>query len=86
MSWKLLYFIISILCLIAGIWRITRHGYTFPGLVGVLWFFIVLFLFYLPEVYSFVVIKGVPTFGRLLHYIVLPVFIILGFYEVRQKR
>lgn len=86
MSWKLLYLIISILCLIAGIWRITRRGYTFPGLVGVLWFFIVLFLFYLPEVYSFVVIKGVPTFGRLLHYIVLPVFIILSFYEVRQKR
>jgi len=85
MSWKLVYLLIGIICFLAGIWRITRRGYVFPGLVGILWFFITLFLFYLPEVYNFVVIKGIPTFGRMLHYIVLPIFILFGFLEARNR-
>jgi len=86
MSWKLLYLLIGIVTFLAGIWRITRRGTLFPGLAGVLWFFIILFLFYLPEVYNFVLIKGVPSFGRLLNYILLPLFLIFGFIELRQRR
>jgi hypothetical protein len=86
MSWKLLYLLIGIVTFVAGIWRITRRGVLFPGLAGVLWFFIVLFLFYLPEVYNFVLIKGIPSFGRLLNYILLPIFIMLGLFELRHRR
>jgi hypothetical protein len=85
MSWKLLYLLVGIVTFITGIWRITRRGNLFPGLIGVLWFFIALFLFYLPEVYNFVLIKGIPTFGRLIHYLLLPLFVIFGFFERTSK-
>jgi len=79
------YLLIGIVCFLAGVWRITRRGTVFPGLAGILWFFIALFLFYLPEVYNFVLIKGIPTFGRLLHYILLPLFILFGFLEWKNR-
>ena len=86
MSWKLVYLLISIVCLIAGVWRLARGGNIFIVLTGFVWFFTVLFLFYLPDVYNFVLIEGVPTLGKLLHYIALPILIILIFYSVRERR
>lgn len=85
MSWKIIFLIIAIACIVMAIWKLSRHGNLFTAMVGILWFFTVLFLFFVPGVYDFVIIKGVPSLGRLIHYVALPIFIILSMSSIRHR-
>jgi hypothetical protein len=77
MNWTYVYLGIGILCFLAAGWRLSRGNKPLLPLVGILWFFVVLFQFFIPEVYRFTLIKGVPSLGRLIHYVVMPVFILI---------
>jgi len=76
MSWKYVYLIIGVASLVAAIWRLARGANLLLPIIGILWFLIVLFLFFIPDAYNFILIKGVPSFGRLIHYVAVPVCIV----------
>lgn len=78
MSWSVIYLIIAIVAGVFGVWKIARRGNLFLGVAGLTWFLVVLFSNYVPDLYNLVIISGVPTFGRLLHFVALPVFLILA--------
>jgi|GEM_PF-1599371 hypothetical protein len=77
MSWKYVYLIIGVASLVAAIWRIARGSNLLLPAVGILWFLVILFLYFIPDAYNFVLISGIPSFGRLIHYVAVPVLIIL---------
>ena len=77
MSWKYVYLIIGVASLVAAIWRIARGSNLLLPAVGFLWFLVILFLYFIPDAYNFVLINGIPSFGRLIHYVAVPVLIIL---------
>jgi hypothetical protein len=77
MDWSYVYLIIGALCFLAGGWRLSRGGSVLLPLVGILWFLVVLFQFFIPEVYRFNLIRGVPSAGRLIHYVIIPVVILI---------
>jgi hypothetical protein len=80
MGWSTAYFIIGIVAGILGIWNLARHRNLFLSLTGILWFFIMLFRSYIPQVSRFVIIAGIPDVGTLLLYVLVPVFLILAFF------
>ena len=77
MSWKYVYLIIAVLALVAAIWRVARGSRLLLPVLGILWFLVVLFLYFIPDAYNFVLISGVPSLGRLIHYLAVPALIIL---------
>ena len=85
MSSHLVYLIIGVICLIAGVWRLARRGNVIALIVGVLWFVAVLFQFYLPSAYNFKPIDRIPSAGNLIHYVAVPVFIIILLFSVRER-
>jgi hypothetical protein len=85
MSWSVIYLLIAIGCFIVAIWRLARRANIFLVMIGVVWFFTLFFKIYLPSVYRFVLIQGVPSIGALLHYVVLPVFIILALISIKSR-
>ena len=85
MSWSLVYLILGIICLLAGVWRLARRRNSIAFIVGGLWFISVLFRFYIPKVYNFDLIRGVPNLGRLIAYVALPVFIAILLFSVRER-
>jgi hypothetical protein len=84
MGWGTAFFIISIGAGILGIWNLALRRNVFLCLTGILWFFIVLFERYIPQVYRFHLIAGIPDVGTLLLYVVVPVFVILAFFTNRR--
>jgi hypothetical protein len=52
----------------------------FLSLTGILWFLIVLFMRYIPNVYNYNLISGLPVVGELLLLVILPIFVILAFF------
>ena len=84
MGWGTAFFIISIVAGILGIWNLALRRNVFLCLTGILWFFILLFERYIPQVYRFRIITGIPEVGTLLLYVVLPVFVILAFFTNRR--
>ena len=84
MGWGTAFFIISIASGILGIWNLALRRNVFLCLTGILWFFIVLFERYIPQVYRFRIITGIPEVGTLLLSIVLPLFVILAFFTNRR--
>jgi hypothetical protein len=77
MSWKYVYLIIAIATLVAAIWRGSRGSRLLLPALGILWFIVVLFLYFIPDAYNLVLIGGVPSLGRLIHYVAVPVLIVL---------
>lgn len=77
MSWKYVYLIISVATLVAAIWRTSRGSRLLLPALGILWFLVVLFLYFIPDAYNLVLINGVPSLGRLIHYVAVPVLIVL---------
>jgi len=86
MNWNYVYLIIGVACLLAGLWRLSRGANPFLPLTGVLWFLVVLFQFFIPEAYRFTLIKGIPSLGRLIHYVAIPVFILFLLLSARGRR
>jgi hypothetical protein len=85
MSSHLVYLIIGIVCLIAGVWRLARRGNAIAFIVGLLWLVAVLFQFYVPGAYNFKPLDRIPSAGNLVHYVALPVFTIILLFSVREK-
>ena len=77
MSWKYVYLIIAVAILVAAIWRAARGSRLLLPALGILWFLVVLFLYFIPDAYNFVLVSGVPSLGRLIHYVAVPVLIVL---------
>lgn len=77
MSWKYVYLIIAAAGLVAAIWRLARGSRLLLPAVGILWFLNVFLLYFIPDAYNFVLIHGVPSFGRLVHYVAVPILIVL---------
>lgn len=80
MGWSTAYFIIGVVAGILGIWNLARNRNVFLSLTGILWFFIMLFERYIPQVYRFHLASGLPNVGTLLLYVLVPVFLILAFF------
>jgi hypothetical protein len=80
MGWSTVYLVIGIIAGIFGIWNLARQRNVFLAIAGVLWFLIILFEHYIPKVYRFILISGVPPVGTLLLYIFIPVLIILAYF------
>jgi hypothetical protein len=76
-DWHHLYLIVGIAALLIGIWKLAKGSRVVPPLLGILWFLVVLFQYFIPEAYRLVLIKGMPSLGNVLHYLALPALIIL---------
>jgi hypothetical protein len=80
MGWSTVYFVLAIIAGVLGIWNLARQRNVFLAIAGVLWFLIVLFEHYVPGVYRYVLISGVPSVGSLLLYVFVPILIILAYF------
>lgn len=80
MGWSTVYLILGIIAAILGIWNLARQRNVFLSLTGILWFLIVLFMQYIPKVYNYSLISGLPEVGPLLLLVVMPIFLILAFF------
>lgn len=86
MGWNTVYFILSIVAGIIGIWNLAQNRNVFLSLTGILWFLIMLFAEYIPRAYNYHIASGMPSIGALFLYVVLPVFVILSFFTARTRR
>jgi len=86
MGWNTLFFVIAIIVGIVGIWNLARQRSIFLSLAGILWFLIVLFERYIPSVYTYRIAEGVPGLGTLFLYVVLPIFLVIGFFTTGSRR
>ena len=84
MGWGTAFFVISIVAGVLGIWNLALRRNVFLCLTGILWFFIVLFQRYIPQVSTFHLIKGMPDVGTLLLYVLVPLFVVLAFFTNRR--
>ncbi|HUI73234.1 MAG TPA: hypothetical protein VL354_22120 [Spirochaetia bacterium] len=80
MGWSTVYLILAIIAAILGIWNLARQRNVFLSLTGILWFLIVLFMQYIPKVYNYSLISGLPEVGPLLLLVLMPIFVILAFF------
>ncbi len=80
MGWSTVYLVLAIIAAILGIWNLARQRNVFLSLSGILWFLIVLFKQYIPRVYEYNLISGLPVVGDLLLLVLLPIFMILAFF------
>jgi hypothetical protein len=80
MGWSTVYLVLAIIAAILGIWNLARQRNVFLSLSGILWFLIVLFMQYIPKVYNYSLVSGLPDVGPLLLLVLLPIFMILAFF------
>jgi hypothetical protein len=80
MGWSTVYLILAIIAAILGIWNLARQRNVFLSLTGILWFLIVLFMQYVPKVYNYNLVAGLPVIGELLLLVIMPIFLILAFF------
>jgi len=86
MEWKIVYLILSIITLIFGIWNLALKKNPYLSIIGICWFAIILFRFFIYELYKYQIIKGLPGAGQLIEYIGLPAFIIIAFITSRYRK
>jgi hypothetical protein len=86
MGWSTVFFILSILAGILGIWNLAQQRNVFLSLTGILWFLVLLFQQYIPKAYNYPIATGGPSIGTLFLYVVIPLFIILSFFTSRTRR
>ncbi|MGA2615437.1 MAG: hypothetical protein ABSG38_18520 [Spirochaetia bacterium] len=85
MGWSTVYLILAIIAAILGIWNLARQRNVFLSLTGILWFLIVLFMQYIPKVYNYSLISGLPELGPLLLLVLMPIFVILAFFAAGRR-
>ncbi len=85
MGWNTAYLVISIIAGVLGIWNLARQRNVFLAITGIFWFLVVLFQFYVPRVYNYVLISGLPEVGILLTFVLVPVFLILAFFASNRR-
>jgi hypothetical protein len=86
MNWNYVYLVIGVVSLIAAVWRLARGSHLLLPIIGMLWFLVVLLQFFIPDAYRFVMIQGMPSIGRLIHYVAIPVCIILVLLQRSGRR
>ncbi len=86
MQWGTIYLILAILSGGFGIWKLARNRNPFLGFLGILWFLVVLFRFYVPDLFNLVLIRGVPTLGRLMEYALLPILLLFAYFNIGRRR
>jgi hypothetical protein len=80
MAWSTIYLVLAILVAVLGIWNIARRRSVFLSLIGIVWFVFVLFERWVPEAYGFVIVRGMPSVGNLLQYLVIPLLLVVAFF------
>jgi hypothetical protein len=80
-AWHTVYLIISIILGILGIWNLARQRNVFLAIASIFWFLIVLFRFFVPNIYDYILISGMPSVGELSLFVVVPVFLFLAFFS-----
>ena len=86
-TWTTVYLIAAIIAGTMGIWTMARGSRNpYLSIVGILWFGAILFRFFIRDVANFVVVRGLPTFGDLLLFVAVPVFVILSFLGTGSRR
>lgn len=80
MAWSTVYLILAIIVAVLGIWNIARQRSIFLSLIGIVWFVVVLFERWVPEAYNYVIVRGIPSVGNLLLYLVIPLLLVVAFF------
>jgi hypothetical protein len=75
MTWNMIFFIISAVVLAFGIYRIIRVGGNYLSYTAIAWFTAMLFMMYLPNLYDLHLINGIPSLGKIVHYIIMPILL-----------
>ncbi len=84
MAWSVVFLIGGIATLVLGVFSLVQRRQTFLSIAGIIWFCIVLFSEYIPGAYNAIIIQGMPSLGKLLLFLGLPVFLILAFFSRRS--
>jgi hypothetical protein len=84
-GWNPVYLVISIIIGILGIWNLARQRNVFLAIAGVFWFLVILFKFFVSNIYNYVLISGVPSVGELALFVVIPVFLFLAFFNTYRR-
>lgn len=85
MAWSTVYLVLAILVAVLGIWNIARQRSIFLSLIGIVWFVVVLFERWVPEAYNYVIVRGVPTLGSLLLFLVIPLLLVVAFFTSSRR-
>ena len=85
MAWCTVYLVLAILVAVLGIWNIARRRSVFLSLIGIVWFVVVLFERWVPEAYNYVIVRGIPSVGALLLYLVIPVLLVVAFFTGSRR-
>jgi hypothetical protein len=82
MEWSIVYLILSIVALVIGIWNLAQRKTFILALMSVVWFLVILFQFYIKDLYRATILPGL-SLGHLLLYLGLPGLLIFGFLSSR---
>lgn len=85
MAWSTVYLILAIIVAVLGIWNIARQRSIFLSLIGIVWFVVVLFERWVPEAYQYVIVRGIPSVGSLLLYLVIPLLLVVAFFTGNRR-
>jgi hypothetical protein len=85
MAWSTIYLVLAIIVAVLGIWNIARSRSVFLSLIGIVWFVFVLFERWVPEAYRFVIVRGMPSVGSLLQYLVIPILLVVAFFTGSRR-
>lgn len=83
MPWNIIFLIGGIATLVLGVYSITQRKQLFISIVGIIWFAIVLFKWFIPDVYNIVLIRA--YLGDILLFLGLPVLLVLAFFQRRRR-
>lgn len=85
MAWNIVYFIVSIVMAVLGIWNLAKKRFIFLALACFIWFLLVLFSFIIKlDFINYQLLPG-ATISQLVTYLIIPVFIILSFFSRRSN-
>ena len=85
MAWSTVYLVLAIIVAVLGIWNIARRRSIFLSLIGIVWFVVVLFERWVPEAYRYVIVRGIPSLGSLLLYLVIPLLLVVAFFTGSRR-
>jgi len=85
MAWSTVYLVLAILVAVLGIWNIARQRSIFLSLIGIVWFVVVLFERWVPEAYNYVIVRGIPSLGSLLLFLVIPLLLVVAFFTGSRR-
>jgi hypothetical protein len=85
MPWSTIYLVLAIIVAVLGIWNLARRRGVILSCIGILWFIFVLFKYWVPEAYSFVIIGALPAVGEIIQSLLIPVLLIIAFFTGSRR-